>query len=663
MEDGPARRTRSATNIQGEKEDFSSIIESEIEVFKTPVNSPSVTRRNSKRKNRTPSGQQLSNSVEDIRNFFQQNVEHISGDRSPLTKNKSTVKNAKSQWTALEKCSQTGQRTLIQAFSAHNLSGNSQLTDHSRTISRSESFLDKCEKVNNTKSAIKTNVRNSTEVIISEKDQSLQKEKDLRYQVINTTDTMASAAVAINTPFSIVDRYEIAKNIQDQRTEESIYLEKRKAVMKSLTENSCTEQVLKESLKQNPIFEAEPENEENQVMDVKVIFQMFQTLRSDIQRNAIIGGENRMAEIEKRQDETKEKLYVMESKMLECQTKNELLMGAVKQLSTRIEDAESRIERIEWNNMKNSIVATGFYCNRKKNLCIPEMEAFFNGEMEIDVEIDDIFFLSPDTTPPMVIVFKNQQYKSQVFRNIEKIKDLVNEYDSSFFFNDYLPSEMSERKRRENDIFRFNERQEDKDKFAMQRKAGKLQFENNQYVKKIASPTPKDLVSMTMDDLDRIMKIELKAGPEIKVADNTFIAYTTITKEYSVIQDSYYKMKLLHPSSKHILCIYRIPGTRTFECEDYCDDKEHGSGRVILNWMREHDITGRAIFLVRYYKTRIGNARYENYIKATEELFKSEGIPINRKDETTSNRKIPSRKATTTTSTAKKEEEDGFCSS
>ena len=82
MEDGPARQTRSATSCErGEKPSFSVIeSESEMEPFITPNNSPTKV-KTVKKKVRTPSGQVLFNSVEDIRRSFLQNSSLESGLR------------------------------------------------------------------------------------------------------------------------------------------------------------------------------------------------------------------------------------------------------------------------------------------------------------------------------------------------------------------------------------------------------------------------------------------------------------------------------------------------------------------------------------------------------------------------------------------------------
>ena len=94
------------------------------------------------------------------------------------------------------------------------------------------------------------------------------------------------------------------------------------------------------------------------------------------------------------------------------------------------------------------------------------------------------------------------------------------------------------------------------------------------------------------------------------------------------IQNAYMKMKLLHPAAKHIVCIFRIPGNRAYECEDFCDDKEHSCGKSVLSWMKKYKIGCRMFFIIRQYGgTKLGPSRHQCYITAAQKAL--ENNPIN----------------------------------
>ena len=109
---------------------------------------------------------------------------------------------------------------------------------------------------------------------------------------------------------------------------------------------------------------------------------------------------------------------------------------------------------------------------------------------------------------------------------------------------------------------------------------------------------------------------------------STFTAYIAAVNDYKNIQRAYIKMKLLHPAAKHILCIYRIPGNRVYECEDYCDDNDHSCGKSVLWWMQRNKISCRMFFVVRNYGgKKLGASRHQCYIEAAERAL--ENNPIN----------------------------------
>ena len=134
-------------------------------------------------------------------------------------------------------------------------------------------------------------------------------------------------------------------------------------------------------------------------------------------------------------------------------------------------------------NMREAAVFTGFHCKqRKKHACIAELNEFFEQEMGINPHIEDIFFLGQGQYRPIVITFATMADKSLVFKKLDLIKDLINNQGQGLFFNDYLPAAMSERKRRDGEIFKINEQQEQADKLDMSLTYTGLKIKGSAYV-------------------------------------------------------------------------------------------------------------------------------------------------------------------------------------
>ena len=55
-----------------------------------------------------------------------------------------------------------------------------------------------------------------------------------------------------------------------------------------------------------------------------------------------------------------------------------------------------------------------------------------------------------------------------------------------------------------------------------------------------------------------------------------------------------------------------IPGMPRFRHEEFCDDKEIGGGRMILNMIKRSQLSNIAIFVVRLHKSvNVGLKRFE----------------------------------------------------
>ena len=75
--------------------------------------------------------------------------------------------------------------------------------------------------------------------------------------------------------------------------------------------------------------------------------------------------------------------------------------------------------------MKKSIVLSGLLTSRKKAEARQDVNNFFETEMDLEIEIEDLFFLNKTSTTPMVIMLKDLSDKDLIFKNVWKLKGLV----------------------------------------------------------------------------------------------------------------------------------------------------------------------------------------------------------------------------------------------
>ena len=70
----------------------------------------------------------------------------------------------------------------------------------------------------------------------------------------------------------------------------------------------------------------------------------------------------------------------------------------VSHLSEVVSNQDEKINKIELNNMKKSVVLVRLCTSTKKGEAIREVNNFFKEEMGISPRIEDIFFLSTQST-------------------------------------------------------------------------------------------------------------------------------------------------------------------------------------------------------------------------------------------------------------------------
>ena len=427
MEDGPAKRTRSTANSAREKgQPLLNYVQnypiansgSESELFKTPLDT-----LNRKQKNKKRDKALSTSSAEDIRDFFHRELNNTRCSDKTMD-------------------SQTYVKGPIEANSSHaHRYVDLHDYDQSSGTDTEQSYQPRRHRMSTTVSAINranqtlaphqgaTNDNNNMPSLnIYEKMQKDQEECELLRQKNIAYKKMRKQRDDI-----------LAQQAEQERQTDPTEIE-------SEVENQDNNQV------QNQI----DETSDSPVMDVKLVMQMFRELKEEMNKLSIHEGESRVKEVEAQQDANNNALYPMQVQLSEYKLKTEILTGIIMNMNDTITDMDKRIDKIELNNMKKSMVVSGFNTQRSKKKCIEELLHFFAEEMGITPSIEDVFFLTQEKTNPMVVTFTKFSDKLLVYKNTEKIKDLVNEEDKPFFYTDYLPAEMSERKRRENEIFRVN---------------------------------------------------------------------------------------------------------------------------------------------------------------------------------------------------------------
>ena len=218
------------------------------------------------------------------------------------------------------------------------------------------------------------------------------------------------------------------------------------------------------------------------------------------------------------------------------------------------------------------------------------------------------------------------EMKRDIMRNKYLLKN-IRSGDSKIYINEYLPPAVQDKRRREKDIIEKLDKDGQKDQVQYTKRG--LTIRGQPYRKKILPPSPKDIVNLEVDDLERILKLKIKKDAEIKQENSTFSAYTCAVKTHQEIRELYIKLKMCQPGARHIVCAYRINHPEKQHSDDYQDDGEPGAGRSILKLMEDNNISNQVVFVARRYGgIRMGADRFQCYVQSAKAALLTHNLPL-----------------------------------
>ena len=368
---------------------------------------------------------------------------------------------------------------------------------------------------------------------------------------------------------------------------------------------------------------AKEENDEDNptVIPITSVLQMFQQIQTEVKAAAQTKQTLEKQELCKiKEDLVKEVNSAFESGLQKNEEvsnlkaelnhwkhKSEVLTDTVQRLHLDVQDLTQRIDNVELNNTKRTVSVSGLNILSQKGDNWQQLNQLLHEYLGLDIEIEDFYTLGSS----FIVTLTTMEAK----RKLMKYKYLLKNLKEKVYINEYLPPAIQEKRRRERDIVNLITAQGRESQISYG-KAG-LTVAGIPYKKPVQPPSPKELVNIDLDDLNRILKIKLRKDSQVIQDNSVFSAYTAPAQSHKAIREMYYKMKMIQPEARHIICAYSIQHPDIQYAQDYHDDGEPGAGRAVLNILTQNKITDRVIFVCRKYGgIRMGADRFQCYADA-----------------------------------------------
>ena len=371
-----------------------------------------------------------------------------------------------------------------------------------------------------------------------------------------------------------------------------------------------------------------------EVMDVRMVINMFQELkaelsdaRSDIATLVATGNvstesKGKFRDIERAVERHDADITETNNQCVQMTKRESILIGTLNRVTQRFDEAMQRIEKLETINAKRMLTITGFYAKKDdRKAARQQLYAFFNNDMQIEVYIEDFYFLGSNQPPNIVITLQSSEQKQQVFRNIGKIKSYVNRDGKKLIFQDFLTSQQNEARKRKNAIIKENEARDDALQAEVEFKAGQLYVDRSVCDSGIKAPNPLEAINLPMEELDEIMDLQMNVTPKIHKKGNVFIAAGMPIKSLDQIKKGYMSLRLKHPAARHITAVWNLPTNKVFDGQSYCEDEEYGVGARMLKVLKDNDISHRVVYVIRYCSEKLNAERVETYVQAVKALI------------------------------------------
>ena len=296
--------------------------------------------------------------------------------------------------------------------------------------------------------------------------------------------------------------------------------------------------------------------------------------------------------------------------------KTDVLTNVCNSLHGDVHDLTQRLEGLELSNAKRSVCISGLSLPMtKKDEMAVHMEEFINKNVQVQVAVEDVYTLGTSENKTLVVEFQSIHEKREVIANKANLKD-VRVKGRKVYINEFLPITTQEKRRRERQIKKDLESNEETKNLTVEYTRAGLTIEGKPYRKMVSPPTPKEMVSLTVEELEEVLKMKTIKGGEEALEGSRFAACAAKVKSIVQVRKLYIKQKLTRPDAKHIVCAYYLPGV-AFQNADFHDDGEPGSGRILLDLLTRNNLEGWVIFVARKYGgIKLGADRFKMYIRS-----------------------------------------------
>ena len=345
-----------------------------------------------------------------------------------------------------------------------------------------------------------------------------------------------------------------------------------------------------------------------ETMDVRTVIKMLEGLKLSI-KNTIT--EDVQNQVQQMSQSVAAECTSVAFKASATENKSRVIVDTMHGMAEKVRELQQKIEYMEVERAKKMVILSGFDASDKKYIARQQLNEFFEKKMQVEVFIEDFYYIGSETPREIVLMLLSTQHKKRIFQQLDRIKNLVNARGKKYSFRDFLTAKQNEERKKNQNIADRVQKSDPHKEIVFEK--GKLYIGPEEYTPLVTPPDPTSVLQLPIPKLDDIMSTPIEEGTAETMDGNTFKGYSIAANTAETIQNAYMKIRLSHAGARHIICAYVIPGLNHAQCMDHCDDEDYGASYPILQMMIENDITHRAIFIVRKCGKKLRQERNKIY--------------------------------------------------
>ena len=267
--------------------------------------------------------------------------------------------------------------------------------------------------------------------------------------------------------------------------------------------------------------------------------------------------------------------------------------------------------------------------NETKKSHIELVNNFFKNEMEIEepIVIRKVNRVGKFRPRSLAIVLDDPSDKATIFSHVSNLKGKTNAKKKLYFVNDDLSEEEREQRKYFQQLKAENAEKEVGERVNIQLKRGKIWANNKEIMSKILVPAPIDTLTLDVQELSDVMDVKTYEASSHTESGSEFIVHYQRVATPDDVQQGLVKMKIKYGDAAHVVTVYRLANANGPYGQSFKDDQEHGTGRRILEAMKDHNASNLAIFAARYSgAAKMGVRHFEVYVDLAKTAIKAHRI-------------------------------------